>query len=81
MTDDAVKSTRGRGRPRLQDEPCTIRIGVPLTAADHQALLSLVKSQQCADRKLSKQEVIRQLIRECASRENKVPHPDAPQAQ
>jgi hypothetical protein len=81
MTDDAVKSTRGRGRPRLQAEPCTIRIGVPLTAADHQALVSLVKTQQCVDPKVSKQEVIRQLIRECASRENNAHHTDAPQAQ
>jgi CO dehydrogenase/acetyl-CoA synthase alpha subunit len=63
---DKTASKRGRGRPRLQAQPCTIRIGVPLTLSDNQALLALVESSNQSGGKTSKQEIIRQLIRKGA---------------
>lgn len=58
---------RSRGRPRLQADPCTIRIGVPLTSADSDALERLVAMAAEAGTKVSKQEIIRQMIRDRAS--------------
>ncbi|AYG48459.1 hypothetical protein DV532_29980 (plasmid) [Pseudomonas sp. Leaf58] len=61
-------SKRGRGRPRLQPEPCTVRIGVPLTADDNEALLGLVELSCQSGNKVSKQEIIREMIRERAAK-------------
>ncbi|MBD8089369.1 hypothetical protein IFT48_05180 [Pseudomonas fluorescens] len=63
MSEKSNQSPRGRGRPRLQAEPCTIRIGLPLTESDHRALQTLVERDKIAHGKRSKQEVIRELIR------------------
>jgi hypothetical protein len=65
---EAAVARRGRGRPRLQSEPCTIRIGVPLTAGDNEALLGLVELSSQAGNKVSKQEIIRELIRDRAAK-------------
>ena len=67
MSEKSNQSPRGRGRPRLQEQPCTVRIGLPLTESDHQALKTLVERDRAANGKRSKQEVIRDLIRENAA--------------
>lgn len=67
MTEQSSTPKRSRGRPRLQPEPCTVRIGVPLTLADSEALDRLVAQAAESGTKLSKQEVIRQMIRDRAS--------------
>lgn len=64
MSEKSNQPVRGRGRPRLQEEPCTIRIGLPLTESDHRALQTLVERDRAAKGRRSKQEVIRDLIRE-----------------
>ncbi|WP_147480825.1 hypothetical protein [Pseudomonas amygdali] len=67
MSEKSNQTARGRGRPRLQAQPCTVRIGLPLTESDHQALQSLVERDKLVNGKRSKQEVIRDLIRENAA--------------
>lgn len=69
MSNDVQKTQRTRGRPRLHEEPCTIRIGLPLTESDNRALEELV-AQTAMSGKRSKQEVIRGLIRASAPKQD-----------
>jgi hypothetical protein len=55
---------KGPGRPRLQEKPCTHCLGLPMTEDDWDRLTQLAQRfANRAGKKISKQEVVRIIIR------------------